>query len=391
MMRQQTRSRGPLVCVVGARPNYMKMAPLLRAFAARPGLPGIVLVHTGQHYDVAMNERLFADLSLPTPDMNLEVGSGTHAAQTAEIMRRFEPVLDDLGPSCVIVVGDVNSTLACSLVASKKRVPVVHVEAGLRSFDREMPEEINRVLTDQIADRLYTTERSATNHLQREGIAAERVVFVGNVMIDSLRMHRKRAIDPSATLSRESIAADFLNAAAGFGVVTLHRPSNVDEATPLVESLMILRDVANRVPLVWPVHPRTRLNIERFGLASRLAGTRIALLQPQGYLEMLGLLAGARVVLTDSGGIQEETTALAVPCLTMRENTERPVTVDEGTNTVVARDRARILACVDDIIATGGKRGRIPELWDGRTATRIAADLDAWLAVRAPAAESAAA
>ena len=203
------RPRGPLACVVGARPNYMKMAPLVRAFSARAGLPGVVLVHTGQHYDVAMNERLFADLGLPAPDLNLEVGSGTHAVQTAEIMRRFEPVLDELSPSCVIVVGDVNSTLACSLVASKKGIPIVHIEAGLRSFDREMPEEINRVLTDQIADRLYTTERSAALHLTREGVAEERIVFAGNVMIDSLRAHRKQAIDPAITLAREGIAADF--------------------------------------------------------------------------------------------------------------------------------------------------------------------------------------
>jgi UDP-N-acetylglucosamine 2-epimerase (non-hydrolysing) len=391
MMGEILRRHGPLVCVVGARPNYMKMAPLVRAFSARAGLPGVVLVHTGQHYDVAMNERLFTDLGMPEPDLNLEVGSGTHAVQTAEIMRRFEPVLDDLLPSCVIVVGDVNSTLACSLVASKKGIPIVHIEAGLRSFDRDMPEEINRVLTDQIADRLYTTERSAAEHLKREGIAEERIVFAGNVMIDSLRTHRKQAIDAAVTLAREGIAADFLNAANGYGVVTLHRPSNVDEAHALAESLTILRDVANRLPLIWPVHPRAKINIDRFGLSARIAGTRIALLPPQGYLEMLGLLADARVVLTDSGGVQEETTALAVPCLTMRENTERPITVDEGTNTVVGRDRARVLACVDDIVATGGKRGRIPQLWDGRAATRIAADLDAWLSARLPATETAAA
>ena len=321
MMGEILRPRGPLVCVVGARPNYMKMAPLVRAFSARPNLPGVVLVHTGQHYDVAMNERLFTGLGLPAPDLNLEVGSGTHAVQTAEIMRRFEPVLDELSPSCVIVVGDVNSTLACSLVASKKGIPIVHIEAGLRSFDREMPEEINRVLTDQIAGRLYTTERSAAEHLKREGIAEERIVFAGNVMIDSLRAHRKQAIDPAVTLAREGIAGDFLHGANGYGVVTLHRPSNVDDAHALAESLTILREVANRLPLIWPVHPRAEINIERFGLSARITGTRIALLPPQGYLEMLGLLANARLVLTDSGGIQEETTALAVPCLTMRENT----------------------------------------------------------------------
>jgi UDP-N-acetylglucosamine 2-epimerase (non-hydrolysing) len=383
-MGEILRPRGPLACVVGARPNYMKMAPLVKAFSARADLPGVVLVHTGQHYDVDMNERLFADLGMPAPDLNLEVGSGTHAVQTAEIMKRFEPVVDDLAPSCVVVVGDVNSTLACSLVASKMRTPVVHVEAGLRSFDREMPEEINRVLTDQIADRLYTTERSAAAHLAREGVAPERIVFVGNVMIDSLLAHRARALAPAQTLSRSGADASLVLDAAGFGVVTLHRPSNVDTATALAESLEVLRDVAARVPLVWPVHPRAKANIDRFGLACLLAGTRIALLPPQGYLEMLGLLAGARLVLTDSGGIQEEATALDVPCLTMRDNTERPITVDEGTNTLVGRDRAKTTACVDAILRDGGKRGRIPELWDGHASERIAADLAQWLSARVP-------
>ena len=361
----------------------MKMAPLVRAFAARPSLPGVVLIHTGQHYDVAMNERLFSDLGMPAPDLNLEVGSGTHAVQTAEIMRRFESVLDELMPTCVVVVGDVNSTLACSLVASKKRTPIAHVEAGLRSFDRAMPEEINRLLTDQIADRLYTTERSAARHLQREGVAADRIVFVGNVMIDSLLMHRKQAVEPEVTLARAGAAPDFLGGSQEFGVVTLHRPSNVDEAAALAESISILLEVSTRLPLIWPMHPRARANIERLGYWPKLSGGRIALLPPQGYLEMLGLLAKARIVLTDSGGIQEETTALAVPCLTMRENTERPITVDEGTNIVVGRDRPRIIACVDEILATGGKRGRVPELWDGHAASRIATDLDNWLGTRA--------
>jgi len=374
---------GPITCVVGARPNYMKMAPLVRAFAARPELPRAVLVHTGQHYDVEMNERLFADLELPPPDLNLEVGSGSHAVQTAEVMRRFEPVVDDLAPSCVVVVGDVNSTLACSLVAVKKGVPVVHVEAGLRSGDRSMPEEINRILTDQVADVLYTTERSAADNLLREGIARERIRFVGNVMIDSLLRHRQRAVAPEDTLARAGLSADGVRHAAGYGVVTLHRPSNVDGADALREALAVLRAIARRLPLVWPVHPRTRANIERFGLAPGIADSAITLLPPQGYLEMLGLMAGARLVLTDSGGIQEETTALAVPCLTMRENTERPITVDQGTNTLVARDVERALACVDAIAAGGGKRGRTPELWDGHAADRIAADLSAWLGVAA--------
>ena len=357
----------------------MKVAPLVRAFAARAELPSVVLIHTGQHYDVAMNERLFADLELPAPDLNLEVGSGSHAVQTAEIMRRFEPVLDDLAPACVIVVGDVNSTLACSLVAAKKRTPVVHIEAGLRSFDRDMPEEINRVLTDQIADLLFTTERAAAVNLEREGIAPERVRFVGNVMIDSLSRHLPRAIAPADTLARAGVADDFLGSDGRFGAVTLHRPSNVDDRDALRESLTLLRDVARRLPLVWPVHPRARANIDRFGLAPLVADGRIALLPPQGYLEMLGLLARSTLVLTDSGGIQEETTALAVPCLTMRDNTERPITIEQGTNTLVGRNRRRALECVDEILRSGGKRGRRPELWDGRAAERVADELAIWL------------
>jgi UDP-N-acetylglucosamine 2-epimerase (non-hydrolysing) len=378
-MGNKMRAPGPIACVVGARPNYMKMAPLVRAFAARPELPRSVLIHTGQHYDVAMNDRLFVDLELPAPDMNLEVGSGTHAVQTAEIMRRFEPVLDDLRPGCVIVVGDVNSTLACSLVACKKRIPVVHVEAGLRSFDRTMPEEVNRVLTDQIADRLYTTERAAAENLGREGIDRERIRLVGNVMIDSLLRHRRRAIPPLETLTRAGHAALIAEGAGEFGVVTLHRPSNVDTPQALREALTILKDVASRLPLIWPVHPRAKANIENFGLSPLLAGARIALLPPQAYLEMLGLMSHARLVLTDSGGIQEETTALAVPCLTMRDNTERPITVEQGTNTLVGRNRARTLECVDEILKNGGKHGRTPELWDGHAAERIADDLLAWL------------
>ena len=389
-MKRIARPQGPLACIVGARPNYMKMAPLVRAFGTRPELPAAVLIHTGQHYDAEMNEQLFGDLELPPPDLNLEVGSGTHAVQTAEIMRRFEPVVEELAPRCVVVVGDVNSTLACSLVASKMRTPVVHVEAGLRSFDREMPEEVNRVLTDQLAERLYTTERSAAANLAREGIAAELIRFVGNVMIDSLLCHRQRAVPPRETLARERMPTGFLDDPAGFGVVTLHRPSNVDTPSALAESLAVLADVAARVPLVWPVHPRTQANIGKFGLASVVEGARIAMLPPQGYLEMLGLLANARLTLTDSGGIQEEATAFDVPCLTMRDNTERPITVEHGTNTLVGRDRARVAACVDEILCTGGKRGRMPELWDGRAAERIAADLAAWLAARVERATAAA-
>ena len=367
---------GALLCVVGARPNYMKMAPLLRAFRANPALPPAVLVHTGQHYDPMLNGRLFEDLALPRPDINLEVGSASHAVQTAEVMRRFEPIVDEHRPSCVVVVGDVNSTLACSLVAVKKGVPVAHVEAGLRSFDRAMPEEINRVLTDQISDLLYTTERAAEDNLAREGIAAERIHFAGNVMIDSLLSHKRRAVPAARILPRHF-------AGERYGVVTLHRPSNVDEPQALAESLDILRAVSDKLPLVCALQPRTLARVEGFGLAHLVKSERLAMLPPQGYLEMLGLMSEATVVLTDSGGMQEETTALAVPCLTMRENTERPITVDQGTNTIVGRNRSLILRLVDDILANGGKRGRVPELWDGHAAERIAAHLAEYLSARA--------
>ena len=370
---------GPILCVVGARPNFMKMAPILRAFAAHASPMPALLVHTGQHYDRDMSDRLFEDLRLPQPDINLGVGSGTHALQTAEVMRRFEPVIDERAPSVVLVVGDVNSTLACTLVAVKKGVPVVHVEAGLRSYDRTMPEEINRLLTDQVADRLYTTERSAEANLLREGIAAERVCFVGNVMIDSLLDNRAQARDAGQTLREHGLDPALLKHPAGYGVVTLHRPSNVDDAESLSALMQVLAEVAAQLPLVFVLHPRTRANLERFGLSGLLDPQRVATLPPQGYLEMLGLMAPAALVLTDSGGLQEETTALGVPCLTLRENTERPITVDQGTNTMVGRDRSAILRGVSEIVAGRGKRGRVPELWDGRAAQRIADDMAQWL------------
>ena len=375
---------GPVMCIVGARPNFMKIAPLLRALAAHsPPIPAL-LVHTGQHYDASMSDKLFADLRLPRPDINLEVGSGSHAVQTAEVMKRFEPALDEHRPSCVLVVGDVNSTLACTLVAVKKGVPVVHVEAGLRSYDRKMPEEINRVLTDQVADRLYTTERSALDNLLREGIAAERVAFVGNVMIDSLVTNRPHARPIADTLAAHGIDPALLSHARGHGVVTLHRPSNVDDAHTLRSLLGVLREVSASLPLVFALHPRTRNNIERFGLADMIDHQRMALLPPQGYLEMLGLMRDATLVLTDSGGLQEETTALGVPCLTLRENTERPITAEQGTNTLVGRDPQAIRDGVAEILRGDGKRGRVPELWDGHAADRIAADLWQWLGAGAP-------
>lgn len=370
---------GPVICVVGARPNFMKIAPIFRAMAAHvPPVP-VLLVHTGQHYDEDMSGRLFKDLGLQRPDVNLEVGSGTHAVQTAEVMRRFEPVIDAHKPSCVVVVGDVNSTLACALVATKKGIPVVHIEAGLRSYDRAMPEEINRILTDQISARLYTTERTAEDNLMREGIPSRHVCFAGNVMIDSVIFGRANARNAAQTLQTCQVDPTVLSHPAGYGVVTLHRPSNVDNPETLRALLGALAEVAGSLPLVFALHPRTRSNIDRFGLAGLVDPLRMVLLPPQGYLEMLGLMAGATVVLTDSGGLQEETTALGVPCLTLRENTERPITIEQGTNTLVGRNRAAIVAAVEEILAGRGKRGRLPELWDGHAAERIAADLYQWL------------
>ena len=369
----------PILCVVGARPNYMKMAPIIRALAACGDAVPPVLVHTGQHYDAAMNDGFFTALGMPRPAVNLEVGSASHAVQTAEIMKRFEPVLDRFDPAAVLVVGDVNSTIACALVAAKKGVPVVHVEAGLRSYDRAMPEEINRVLTDQIADLLYTTERSAAANLQAEGIAADRIVFVGNVMIDTLLANRAAAVPAGTTLAGHFDAAG----RERYGLVTLHRPSNVDDRATLQRLLGALGEIAARLPLVLALHPRTQARITEFGLGDALDPARVALLPPQGYLEMLGLMAGATLVLTDSGGLQEETTALGVPCLTIRDNTERPITIVEGTNTLCGTDARRIVDDAFEILATGGKRGRAPELWDGHAAERIAAHLAGWLARRA--------
>lgn len=358
-----------VVCVVGARPNFMKIAPIMAAFRAKP--ISAKLVHTGQHYDPSMSDSFFEQLGIPRPDVNLEVGSASHAVQTADIMRAFEPVLDAEKPKAVLVVGDVNSTIACALVAAKKGIQVIHVEAGLRSYDRAMPEEINRVLTDQISDLLFTTERSALDNLKREGIAAERVHFAGNVMIDTLRGHLDRAVPAEVTLAGKP--------ARGYAVVTLHRPSNVDHADTLRGLLETLGEVAGHLDVVFPIHPRTRAAAERFGLGGLLERPGMRLLPPQGYLQMLGLTREATLVLTDSGGLQEETTALGVPCITVRENTERPITMTDGTNTLTGPAPDKILACFADILATGGKRGRVPEYWDGRAAERIADFLRPWL------------
>jgi UDP-N-acetylglucosamine 2-epimerase (non-hydrolysing) len=362
-----------VICVVGARPNFMKIAPLMRCLS-RSRVVEPYLLHTGQHYDAAMKATFFEQLHIPEPDEDLGVGSGSHAVQTAEIMRRFEPVLDAQTPDAVVVVGDVNSTIACALVAAKKGVPVVHVEAGLRSFDRDMPEEINRVLTDQLSDLLFTTERGALANLEREGIDPARVHFVGNVMIDTLLDNRQRAPSVGEVLAAGGVADV---PSDRFGVVTLHRPSNVDDVDTLGRLIDTLGTLSAELPLLFPLHPRTAARLESAGLMER-ARAACVLLPPLDYLRMLGLLQNAIMVLTDSGGIQEETTAMGVPCITLRENTERPITVEAGTNTIVGNDRARILGAARDVLRDGGKAGCIPELWDGHAAERILRVLEDW-------------
>ena len=357
-----------IVNVVGARPNLMKIAPLMDAYRAAPEIEPL-LVHTGQHYDANMSELFFEQLGIPEPDLNLGVGSASHAVQTAEIMRAFEPIVEEHRPDAVLVVGDVNSTIACGLVAVKLGVRLVHVEAGLRSFDREMPEEINRVLTDAISDLLFCTEQSGVDNLRREGIAEAKIHLVGNVMIDTLLRHRQRA-------EASRVLESFGLAPGGYAVLTLHRPSNVDDPAALAKLLDVLEVIASEQPLVFPVHPRTRSKLVQFGLASRVtAQPRLRLVDPVGYLDFLKLMAHARVVLTDSGGIQEETTILGVPCLTLRANTERPVTVEIGTNRLVGQQPEAILAAYRALMSGHEHGGGTPPLWDGGAAGRIVAVL----------------
>jgi UDP-N-acetylglucosamine 2-epimerase (non-hydrolysing) len=362
-----------LICVVGARPNFMKMAPIIRQLQQVKHLIMPYLVHTGQHYDQAMKDTFFQQLGIPEPDKDLGVGSGTHAVQTANIMLQFEPVLDEIKPFAVLVVGDVNSTIACGLVAVKKQIPLIHVEAGLRSYDREMPEEINRILTDQLSDLLLTTERSAADNLIKEGIEPSRVYFAGNVMIDSLLSNCKQADSLQTTLQKYN-CKQVINQ-NDYALLTLHRPSNVDDSETLSRLIQVVGDVSKKLPVIFPVHPRTQQKISQAGLLDRLPSDRVILLPPVSYLEMVGLMQTAKVVLTDSGGLQEETTALGVPCITLRENTERPITITEGTNTIVGTDPAKIMQCVDEVLANGGKSGRIPEYWDGKAAERIVKEI----------------
>jgi UDP-N-acetylglucosamine 2-epimerase (non-hydrolysing) len=355
--------------VVGARPNFMKAAPVLRALARHLGVRQ-TLVHTGQHYDANMSDVFFRELGMPEPDVNLAVGSGSHARQTAEIMTRFEPVVGERRPDLVLVYGDVNSTVAAALVCAKLLVRVGHVEAGLRSFDRTMPEEVNRLLTDQLADLLFTPSRDGNDNLAREGVAAEKVHLVGNVMIDTLVRLLPRADERWPGLRTALDLAPGARAAQGYALVTLHRPSNVDEPEGLRAIMRALRGIAGEVPIVFPVHPRTRRRLEDLGLHE--PGPRLRFVDPVGYLDFLALQRHATAVITDSGGVQEETTFLQVPCLTLRNNTERPVTVEEGTNVLVGQDMDRLRSEVARVLAGGSKRGRVPPLWDGAASGRIA-------------------
>jgi UDP-N-acetylglucosamine 2-epimerase (non-hydrolysing) len=361
-----------IVNIVGARPNFMKIAPLIREMRKHNDITAL-LVHTGQHYDVAMAGRFFDDLRIPLPDVSLDVGSGSHAAQTAEVMKRLEPVLVRERPDVVLVVGDVNSTLAAALTAAKLLIPVAHVEAGLRSFDRTMPEEINRIVTDAVSDFLFVTEESGRRNLLSEGVSESKIFFVGNVMIDSLESSRR-------LWNQSTIRGTLGVEGREYGVMTLHRPSNVDDLAKLDSLLRAIARIAARLPLVFPIHPRTRNAIEQLKergvslqfVTGRLTGPGIYCMDPLGYLDFMALIAGARLVLTDSGGIQEETTALGVACLTLRENTERPVTVTHGTNRLVGTAPQRIVEEALAVLETPTGRSRLPPpLWDGRASERI--------------------
>lgn len=354
--------------VAGARPNFMKIAPLARALKHVEVEPR--LIHTGQHYDEQMSQTFFDELSIPKPDVNLGVGSGPHVWQLAEMMRRLAHELDQHRPNAVVVVGDVNSTLAAALTASKLGIPVAHVEAGLRSFDRSMPEETNRVLIDSLSEWLFTSEPSAEANLRREGVHPDKIYAVGNVMIDTLRAH----VDSARVLGCHS---ELGLPAKNYAVLTLHRPSNVDHPERLASILRAVQELSREMPVVFPVHPRTRRRIEEFGFQDRSDWSGVSQIAPQGYLSMLHLMDAAAFVMTDSGGMQEETTALQVPCLTLRENTERPITVEVGSNTLVGWKTDAILSVARRILQGDYPAGRVPENWDGQAAGRIARVLTA--------------
>jgi UDP-N-acetylglucosamine 2-epimerase (non-hydrolysing) len=364
--------------IVGARPNFVKIAPIVRALKALGGFAPR-LIHTGQHYDFLMDRVFFEELRIPAPDVNLKIGSGPASEQVAKIMLALHPLFVEDRPDLLIVVGDVNSTVAAALTASYLRIPIAHVEAGLRSFDREMPEELNRLVVDQLSDLHFVTEKEGETNLRAERVAPERIKFVGNVMIDTLFDGLDRAVPSAETLAKLGAGPAFSH---GFGFVTLHRPSNVDDPVKLAALVEALADASRRLPLIFAVHPRTRNNIERAGLSEKLKAPGLLACEPLAYLASLGMMRDAKVVITDSGGMQEETTALGVPCITVRDNTERPITIEEGTNTLIGADPARIAPIVADILATGGKRGRKPALWDGKAAERIALEARDYLSQR---------
>ncbi len=358
--------------VAGARPNFMKLAPVVKALASLDQT-NFRIVHTGQHYDPSMTDVFFEELGIPAPSVHLEVGSGTHGAQTARLIERYEAHLIANRPAGTVVFGDVNSTVACALAAVKLGVPVAHVEAGLRSFDRTMPEEINRLLTDVLAELLLVTEQSGIANLKREGIEDSKVRLVGNVMIDTLLSNLEAA--------RAKHTAKRLGLEGRYGFVTLHRPSNVDDPMTLRRLLELLNELAREIPLVFPVHPRTIAAAERAGAGALVAGSAAGLvcIGPLPYLDTISLVAGASIVLTDSGGLQEETTVLHVPCLTLRENTERPVTVTNGTSRLVGNDSKRIRGAFDQVLAGDWPTGQSIPLWDGRAGGRVAAELARWI------------
>lgn len=349
----------------GARPNFMKIAPLARALERHRDRVAPRIVHTGQHYDREMSGVFFEELGIPSPDHHLDCGSGSHAEQTARIMIEYERLCNTAPPALVVVVGDVNSTLACSIVAKKLQIPVAHVEAGLRSGDRSMPEEINRLATDAITDMFFVTEPSGLDNLRREGHAEDAIHVVGQVMVDNL-MYQRRRLESSPLAGGPSV--DYKGQHGAYGVVTMHRPSNVDDDQVFRGLAGALREISNELPLAFPVHPRTRRNMDRLGID---LGPAVTLLPPLGYMEFLNLWKDAVMVLTDSGGLQEETTALGIPCLTLRENTERPITVEQGTNTVVGTAPARIVAAAREVRNTACRPWRCPALWDGHAAERI--------------------
>lgn len=354
-----------IICVCGARPNFMKIAPLMKEFKTCKEIDAI-LVHTGQHYDNKMSHLFFDQLNIPTPDINLEVGSGSHAIQTAEVMRRFEPVILEYKPDYVLVVGDVNSTIACGLVAVKLGVKLIHVEAGLRSFDRSMPEEINRILTDSISDLMFVTEQSGVDNLKREGVNPEKVHLVGNLMIDTLIANRDKAAESQILTTLELVRKKYVT-------VTLHRPSNVDNYDNLEKIFSALDVIQKDIKVVFPIHPRTKINLEKYGLQKKIIAMKnMILLEPVGYLEFLKLTDNTAFMITDSGGIQEETTILGIPCMTLRENTERPITIYEGTNQLVKLTIENILEAYKELKDRNFEvTGRMPLFWDGHAAERI--------------------